>query len=82
MATTNVTFAIDNSDLPDYIAAFSVNYQPIIDGQANPETQAQFAKRRASEHLAAFVYAYRRKVQDDLIKAEYDAVVVTKPVIT
>jgi hypothetical protein len=41
------------------------SYKSLIDGKANPETQAQFAKRKVIEFVKGSVIAQRAKVSTD-----------------
>ena len=59
----NITFTIQDADLQDYIDAFGQDYQATIDGEPNPQTKAQFAKKIVAGILASEVVNYRKAQQ-------------------
>jgi hypothetical protein len=64
MATLTFTFDTGNvptSEIVDALCA-TYNYQDTIDGQPNPETKAQFARKMVARMIGDVVRGYRLRL--------------------
>lgn len=79
MAT--LTFNLTPAELTELVACecFFNNYQPIINGSANPESMGQFARRKQIEFMKGRVVEYRKQLA---AKAAADAASAVEPGIT
>jgi hypothetical protein len=77
MAT--ITITIPDSKAPEVLNRYSkmTGYKDLIDGQPNPESKAQFSKRRIVEHIKETI---RGDIRDELnlgiesqVKSDTDA---------
>lgn len=55
---TQITFEIPDQHMPRVIAAFSEDYMPEIDGQPNPMTRPQYAKKQMWKQIMWRIRAY------------------------
>lgn len=69
MATLSFTFDTGNVPLSRIVDAFAIRYryQPTIDGQPNPETKAEFARRMVRAHIIETVKSVDRAAAEDAI---------------
>lgn len=56
-----LSFTLSTAASTEVTDAFGADYQPLIDGQPNPETKAQFARRQIVAFLKLHVREYRRR---------------------
>ena len=65
MASTTITYPDNQQTRILNGIAKDFNYQATIDGEANPETKAQFVKRMIIERIRGMVLAGERKQADE-----------------
>ena len=77
MAILNLSITVPTAQASSILQDFCDyhSYKSLINGKENPETQAQFAKRKVIEFVKGSVLAQRAKVgTDTAIKASTDEV--------
>ncbi len=57
-----LTFTLSAEAVAELTDAFGAGYQSTINGQLNPETKVQFARRQIAAHLRENVILHRRRV--------------------
>ena len=57
-----LSFTVSTAASNEITDAFAVDYQPVIDGELNPESKQQFARRQIIAFLKLHVVQHRRNV--------------------
>jgi hypothetical protein len=75
MATLNFSFDTGSVPLSRIVDAFATayRYHATIDGQPNPETKAQFARRMVKHYITQIVLTEERKAEEaKIVKFDLD----------